>query len=193
MIFRDGLRVLPYGRTDNDFFDIESRRSKSAGREFWNHRQMFGRIAITREHNPNLKVKAGREGLLDNRAAKTLKALIANILMQSARRYFGSASEIRRDLLPEISSENKRRRRRRGEEQATPTSEKAMSALNSGNTSDNCRLLSRNWNAALNHLISGPKLKLPKRSRCSNDLVSVCPTLDCRYSEEPRRPRGILC
>ena len=111
MIFRDGLRVLPYGRTDNDFFDIESRRSKSAGREFWNHRQMFGRIAITREHNPNLKDKAGREGLLDNRAAKTLKALIANILMQSARRYFGSASEIRRDLLPEISSENRKRRR----------------------------------------------------------------------------------
>ena len=110
MIFRDGLRVLPYGRTDNDFFDIEFRRSKSAGREFWNHRRMFGRIAITREHNPNLKDKAGREGLLDNRAAKTLKALIANILMQSARRYFGSASEIRRVLLPEISAENKRRR-----------------------------------------------------------------------------------
>ena len=110
MIFRDGLRVLPYGRTDNDFFDIEYRRSKSAGREFWNHRQMFGRIAVTRKHNPNLKDKAGREGLLDNRAAKTLKALIANILMQSARRYFGSASEIRRDLLPEISAGNRRRR-----------------------------------------------------------------------------------
>lgn len=110
MIFRDGLRVLPYGRTDNDFFDIEYRRSKSVGREFWNHRQMFGRIAVTREHNPNLKDKAGREGLLDNRAAKTLKALIANILMQSARRYFGSASELRRDLLPEISAGNRRRR-----------------------------------------------------------------------------------
>ena len=110
MIFRDGLRVLPYGRTDNDFFDIESRRSKSVGREFWNHRQMFGRLAITRAHNPNLKDKAGREGLLDNRAAKTLKAIIANILMQSARRYFGSASEIRKELLPQISAENERRR-----------------------------------------------------------------------------------
>ena len=110
MVFRDGLRVLPYGRTDNDFFDIESRRSKNAGREFWNHRQMFGRISITRERNPNLKDKAGREGLLDNRAAKTLKALIANILMQSARRYFGSASEIRKELLPQISAENERRR-----------------------------------------------------------------------------------
>ena len=110
MIFRDGLRVLPYGRTDNDFFDIESRRSKNVGREFWNHRQMFGGLAITRELNPNLKDKAGREGLLDNRAAKTLKGLIANILMQSARRYFGSASEIRQDLLPQISAENAKRR-----------------------------------------------------------------------------------
>ena len=110
MIFRDGLRVMPYGRTDNDFFDIEFRRSKSVGREFWNHRQMFGRIAIAREHNPNLKDKAGREGLLDNRAAKTLKALVSNILMQSARRYFGSASDIRRELLPQISAENKRKR-----------------------------------------------------------------------------------
>ena len=110
MVFRDGLRVLPYGRTDNDFFEIESRRSRSAGREFWNHRQMFGRISITRKHNPNLKDKAGREGLLDNRAAKTLKALIANLLMQSARLYFGSASEIRSDLLPQISAENARKR-----------------------------------------------------------------------------------
>ena len=110
MVFRDGLRVLPYGRTDNDFFEIESRRSKSAGREFWNHRQMFGRIAITGKQNPNLKDKAGREGLLDNQAAKTLKELVANILMQSARLYFGSASEIRQELLPQISEENRRKR-----------------------------------------------------------------------------------
>ena len=110
MVFRDGLRVLPFGRTDNDFFDIEKRRSLNAGREFWNHRQMFGRLAITRKDNPNLKDKAGREGLLDNRAAKTLRALISNILMQSARRYFGSASEIRHELLPQVSAENKRKR-----------------------------------------------------------------------------------
>lgn len=110
MMFRDGLRVLPYGRTDNDFFEIESRRSRSAGREFWNHRQMFGRLAITRGRNPNLKDKAGREGLLDNRAAKTLKALVENILMQSARRYFGSESEIRGELLPQIKETNEKKR-----------------------------------------------------------------------------------
>lgn len=110
MIFRDGLRVLPYGRTDNDFFEIESRRSKSAGREFWNHRQMFGRLAITRDANPNLKDKAGREGLLDNRAAKTLKLIVANILRQSARRYFGSDSSIRSEVLPQVKATNKAER-----------------------------------------------------------------------------------
>lgn len=107
MIFRDGLRVLPYGRTDNDFFEIESRRSKHAGREFWNHRQMFGRIAITRDGNPNLKDKAGREGLLDNRAAKSLKAIVSHILQATARRYFGSDSLIRQEQLPEIRAENR--------------------------------------------------------------------------------------
>jgi len=110
MVFRDGLRVLPYGRTDNDFFEIESRRSKNAGREFWNHRQMFGRLAITRTNNPNLKDKAGREGLLDNRAAKTLRAIVSNILMRSARLYFGSSSDLRKELLPQINVDNKRRR-----------------------------------------------------------------------------------
>jgi signal transduction histidine kinase len=107
MIFRDGLRVLPYGRPDNDFFEIESRRSKNAGREFWNHRQMFGRIAITRDGNPNLKDKAGREGLLDNRAAKSLKAIVSHILETTARRYFGSDSSIRQEQLPEIRAGNK--------------------------------------------------------------------------------------
>ena len=107
MMFRDGLRVLPYGRTDNDFFEIESRRSLHAGREFWNHRQMFGRIAITREGNPNLKDKAGREGLLDNSAAKSLKAIVENLLRQSARRFFGSDSMIRKEVIPAIEATNR--------------------------------------------------------------------------------------
>lgn len=110
LVFRDGLRVLPYGRTDNDFFEIESRRSKSAGREFWNHRQMFGRLGIGRETNPNLKDKAGREGLLDNHAAKAFREIVSNILRRSARLYFGSESEFREKELPEIREENRRRK-----------------------------------------------------------------------------------
>lgn len=96
MIYRDHLRVLPYGREDNDFFEIEKRRSINAGREYWNARRIFGRIAITRDGNPNLKDKAGREGFIVNKAAKTLKSLVVNILRSAAYDYFGSNSDDRK-------------------------------------------------------------------------------------------------
>jgi signal transduction histidine kinase len=107
LVFRNSLRVLPYGRVDNDFFEIEMRRSKNAGREFWNARRIFGRLALSRENNPNLKDKAGREGFIDNVATKTLKILIENILRVAARDHFGSDSDLRKDKLPEIQAKNK--------------------------------------------------------------------------------------
>jgi C4-dicarboxylate-specific signal transduction histidine kinase len=106
LIFRNGLRVLPYGRVENDFFEIEARRSLSAGREFWNARRMFGRIALSRELNPNLRDKAGREGFIDNRSAKALRTLVANIIQRVAYEYFGSVSDLRKKLLPDIQEGN---------------------------------------------------------------------------------------
>jgi hypothetical protein len=102
MVFRDGFRVMPYGRIDSDYFGIEERRSKNAGREFWNHRRMLGRIAISNYNNPNLKDKAGREGIIDNRASKVFRGIVINILRTSARRFFGSESDIRKEKLPEL-------------------------------------------------------------------------------------------
>jgi signal transduction histidine kinase len=102
MVFRNGFRVMPYGRIDSDFFGVEERRSKSFGREFWNHRQMLGRVAITYEDNPNLKDKAGREGIIDNQAAKAFRLLVVNILMTTARLYFGSSSKLRKEILPPL-------------------------------------------------------------------------------------------
>jgi len=106
MVYRNGLRVMPYGREDNDFFDIELRRTKSFGREFWSYRRLFGRVALTRHDNPNLRDKAGREGIIDNRAAKIFRDVIINILKESARRYFGSDSDIRKQSLPVIQENN---------------------------------------------------------------------------------------
>ncbi|MBU3823320.1 MAG: ATP-binding protein [Candidatus Oceanisphaera merdipullorum] len=110
LIFRNGLRVLPYGRIDNDFFEIESRRSISAGREYWNARRMFGRIALSRESNPNLRDKAGREGFIDNRSAKALRNLVTHILRHIAYQYLGSASDLRKEVLPDIKAQNEKNR-----------------------------------------------------------------------------------
>ncbi|WP_417579621.1 ATP-binding protein [Nitrincola sp.] len=108
LLFRNGLRVLPYGRVDNDFFNIETNRSINAGREYWNARRMFGRVAISREMNPNLRDKAGREGFIDNRAAKVLRAIVMNILKRAAYEYFGSNSDLRNKLLPDIQAQNEK-------------------------------------------------------------------------------------
>ena len=110
MIFRDDLRVLPFGRIDFDYFEIETRRSLHAGRSFWNLRNMFGAIKLRRAVNPNLKDKAGREGLIDNLASKKFKAIVINILKQTANLYFGTESEDRKELLPSIQEENKKKK-----------------------------------------------------------------------------------
>ncbi|MGP9825808.1 ATP-binding protein [Ectopseudomonas khazarica] len=105
-IYRDGLRVMPYGRPESDFFKIEERRQFHAGREFWASRRIFGRIGITRAGNPNLRDKAGREGLIDNGASRAIQALVVDLLKVTARRYFGTDAPVRKELLPGVEAEN---------------------------------------------------------------------------------------
>jgi signal transduction histidine kinase len=122
-VYRDLLRVMPYGRSDADFLQMEERRGRHAGREFWAHRRSFGRVGFTRMDNPALKDKAGREGLVDNRAFREMRILVIEFLMDAARKYFGTDSPLRDELLPGImerkalqkeAAEKARARRRKG-------------------------------------------------------------------------------
>lgn len=108
-VYRDHLRLQPYGRPNHDFFRIEQRRSKHAGREFWAHRRMFGCVALTGEGNPNLRDKAGREGLIENSAMRRFRGLIEDFLMTSARRFFGTDSPDRKPALTDIQKRNEER------------------------------------------------------------------------------------
>lgn len=101
-VYRDGLRVMPYGRVDSDYFEVEYRRSKNAGRYFWANRRMFGRVSISRQNNQNLKDKAGREGFLENRASKLFREIVENILTTVADRHLGSKSDNRKPMLADI-------------------------------------------------------------------------------------------
>lgn len=105
-VYRDGLRVMPYGREDNDYFEIELRRTKSFGRYFWSNRRLFGRVAIQRDNNPNLKDKAGREGFLENRASKLFREIVQNILIDVADKYFGTKSN-RKENINDIQEQKK--------------------------------------------------------------------------------------
>ncbi|MCE4570195.1 ATP-binding protein [Caballeronia sp. CLC5] len=122
-VYRDGLRVMPYGSADADFFSLEETRQKHAGRYFWAHRRSFGRLAFTRAGNPALKDKAGREGLVENRASRELRLLVQALLIKLARDYFGTDSPEREERIAETKKRNikgrkaaeQARKRRRGE------------------------------------------------------------------------------
>jgi signal transduction histidine kinase len=87
-IYRDGIRILPYGDSDYDFLDIENRRTRSAGYYFFSYRRMFGVVEITRRDNASLVEKAGREGFQENRAYRQFKSILENFFIQTAAEFF---------------------------------------------------------------------------------------------------------
>lgn len=114
-IYRDKFRVLPYGRTDYDFLKFEERRSKGAGYYFFSHRNMFGYIAISRSGNKDLVDKAGREGLIENKAYREFKKDLISLFVDLSKSFFytaalgdGEAKTLRAEQIREIEAKNKR-------------------------------------------------------------------------------------
>ncbi|PVB76068.1 histidine kinase [Salmonella enterica subsp. enterica serovar Legon] len=125
MVFRDDLRVLPYGRVDNDFFQIEERRSLNAGRYYWSNRRIFGYIGISQDENRELKDKSGREGFIRNQAARELKNIVSDLLKVLADKYFGRESDERKEHLEQVKKE--RELRKAAQQQARKSTQKSFS------------------------------------------------------------------
>jgi len=87
-IYKDNIRVLPYGTNDYDFLDIERNRNKSAGYYYFSYRRIFGLIEINQANNPQLNEKAGREGFRENNAYRQFRAILMNFFVQIAADYF---------------------------------------------------------------------------------------------------------
>ena len=114
-IYRNGIRVLPYGDTDYDWLDIEFRRTKGASYYYFSHRKMFGAVEIDANRNRNLLEKAGREGFQQNKAYRQFQSILQNFFLQMAADFFRSegvhaeAFDLRKT---ELSREDEARKRR---------------------------------------------------------------------------------
>lgn len=87
-IYRNGIRILPYGNVDNDFLRIEERRNLGAAYYFFSARRIFGAIELPPESSDRLIEKAGREGFRENRAYRQFRAILEHFLVQLAADYF---------------------------------------------------------------------------------------------------------
>ena len=97
-VYRDGIRILPYGNSDYDWLGIERRRSKSAKDYFFSYRRTFGVVEISKEANPVLIEKAGREGFMENAAYRQVRELVQNFLIEVVREYFRRGSDLSGDF-----------------------------------------------------------------------------------------------
>lgn len=87
-IYRNNIRVLPYGDADYDFLDIEKNRTKKMSRYFFSFRRIIGAVEIADINESNLIEKAGREGFIENRAYRQFQSILKNFFWQVAQEYF---------------------------------------------------------------------------------------------------------
>jgi signal transduction histidine kinase len=64
-LYRDGIRVYPYGDPDDDWLLIDVRRGTVKAAEFVSNDQVVGQVRITQAANPGLRDKTSREGLVE--------------------------------------------------------------------------------------------------------------------------------
>ena len=68
-LYRDGVRVYPYGDRDDDWLKIDVTRGIGRAGNFLSNDQVVGWIDITQEGNPKLRDKTNREGLIETGGA----------------------------------------------------------------------------------------------------------------------------
>ncbi len=98
-IYRNNIRVLPYGDSDYDFLDIELKRNLSASYYYFSYRRIIGAVLIDKEKNSNLIEKAGREGFIENKAYKQFKDILQSFFEHLVADFFRENSK---DLVTDI-------------------------------------------------------------------------------------------
>jgi signal transduction histidine kinase len=64
-LYRDNIRVYPYGDPDDDWLQLDTYRGTISAGWFLSNDQVVGHVNITQRGNPALKDKTNREGLID--------------------------------------------------------------------------------------------------------------------------------
>lgn len=73
-VYRDGIRIMPYGEKGNDWLKLDNRRIQRPG-ELISNDQVIGMIEINQDSNIHLKDKTNREGLIEDEYYEKFRAL----------------------------------------------------------------------------------------------------------------------
>ena len=80
-LYRDSVRVYPYGDPDDDWLNIDVTRGTARAGDFFSNDQIVGWVDISQKGNPGLRDKTNREGLIEEgNVASDFKFLIPTFL-----------------------------------------------------------------------------------------------------------------
>jgi len=65
-LYRDGIRVFPYGEPNDDWLGIDVARGTISASAFLSNNQVVGFVQISQKNNPLLADKTNREGLIEH-------------------------------------------------------------------------------------------------------------------------------
>ncbi len=126
-VYRDGIRILPYGNTDVDWLNIETRRNKGMTHYFFSYRRIYGAVCLTREENGRLQEKAGREGFQKDKVYRQLKEVLEHLFVQLAADFFRKDADFgdyfreRKTELERLDSARRKRDKQVGTKRKTLT------------------------------------------------------------------------
>lgn len=80
-LYRDNIRILPYGEPENDWLLLDRRRVQQLSGYIGNN-QVIGFVQFEQSNNKELRDKTNREGLIENSAFLDLRALAGAVVRQ---------------------------------------------------------------------------------------------------------------
>src|SRR5688572_12530216 len=83
-VYRDGLRVLPYGEPENDWLGLDLEYRRRTTLVPIGNINVFGQVLVSRAENPELEDTASREGFIANDAYNDLRTVLRDALVRTA-------------------------------------------------------------------------------------------------------------
>lgn len=101
-LYRDQVRVLPYGDPDDDWLKIDMMRGTKSAGMYLSNDQVVGCVDISQKKNPLLKDKTNREGLIDEGRALEDFINLLHLLLRYFRKVLYVQYQIDKEKRAEI-------------------------------------------------------------------------------------------
>ena len=85
-VYRDGLRVMPYGEQRNDWLELDALYRERQVLPPIGNKNFFGEVLLTFQENPLIVDTASREGVIENEAFKELCSFLRDTLVWAVMR-----------------------------------------------------------------------------------------------------------